>query len=281
MGPMTAMTPMERAKKPKDSGDPKRPMSAYFLWLNASRNSIKAEHPGISITEISKRAGEMWRDLGKEQKEEWDGKAREAKKDYEVAMREYRESGGGSSAPSKKGIQKVFRPLHFFHILLRCCLKKKAARLDFAKRHRKDSQTIRNKILWSDETKIELFGLNAKCHVWRKPGTIPTVKHGGGSIMLWGCFSAAGTGRLVRIEEKINGTKYKEILDENLLQSTKDLRLGRRFTFQQDNDPKHTAKTTQEWLRDKSLNVLEPDRTSLERPENSCATTLPIQPDRA
>ena len=34
-----------------------------------------------------------------------------------------------------------------------------------------------------------------------------------------------------------------------------DLRLGKRFTFQQ--DPKHTAKTRQEWLRDKSLNVLE------------------------
>ena len=50
---------------------------------------------------------------------------------------------------------------------------------------------MRNKILWSDETKIELFGLNTKCYIWRKPGTIPTVKHGGGSIMLWGCFSVA------------------------------------------------------------------------------------------
>ena len=55
----------------------------------------------------------------------------------------------------------------------------------------------------------------------------------------------------------MNGAKYRDILDENLLQSTQDLRLGRRFTFQQDNDPKHTDKTTQEWLRDKSLNVLE------------------------
>jgi hypothetical protein len=91
---------------------------------------------------------------------------------------------------------------------------------------------MRNRILWSDEIKIELFGLNAKRHVLRKPGTIPTVKHGGGSIMLWGCFSAAGTGRPVKLEVKMNGEKYREILDENLRQNAQDLRLGRRFTFQ-------------------------------------------------
>jgi hypothetical protein len=84
--------------------------------------------------------------------------------------------------------------------------------LEFAKRYLKDSQAMRNKIIWSDETKIELFGLNAKRNVWRKSGTIPTVKHGGCSIMLWGCFSAAGTGRLVRIEGKMKGAKYREIL---------------------------------------------------------------------
>ena len=53
---------------------------------------------------------------------------------------------------------------------------------------------MRNKILWSDETKIELFGQNAKSHVCRKPGTIPTVKHGGGSIMLWDVFQRQGLG---------------------------------------------------------------------------------------
>ena len=109
-----------------------------------------------------------------------------------------------------------------------------------------------NKMIWSEETNIELFDLNAKLHVWKKPGTIPTVKHGGGSIMLWGCFSEKGTGRQFRIEEKMNGAKYREILDQNLFQSFQDLRLGRRFTFQQDNDPKHSAKTTQDWLQDKS-----------------------------
>jgi hypothetical protein len=44
--------------------------------------------------------------------------------------------------------------------------------------------------------------------------------------MLWGCFSAAGTERLVRIKGKMNGAKYREILDENLLQSTQDFGLG-------------------------------------------------------
>ena len=89
--------------------------------------------------------------------------------------------------------------------------------------------SIRQKILWSDETKTKLFGLNAKQYVWRKPGTahhpsntILTVKHGGGSIMLWGCFSAAVTGRLVRIQENIG----KKIQEENLFQSANDLRLG-------------------------------------------------------
>ena len=139
-----------------------------------------------------------------------------------------------------------------------------AARLEFAKMHLKDSQTMRNKIIWSDETKIELFGVNARRHVWRKPGTthhyantIPTVKHGGGSMMLWGCFTAAGTGRLVRIEGKMNAAMYRDTLDENLLQSALDLRLGRRFIFQQDNDPKPTAKISKEWLQDNSVNVLD------------------------
>ena len=43
--------------------------------------------------------------------------------------------------------------------------------------------------------------VNSTCCVWRKinaeynlKNTIPTVKHGGGNLMLWGCFSAKGTG---------------------------------------------------------------------------------------
>ena len=62
--------------------------------------------------------------------------------------------------------------------------------------------------------------------VWRNPGTILTVQHGGGSIILWGCFSSDMNVRLVRIKGKMNGAKYRETIDENLLQSAQDLRVG-------------------------------------------------------
>ena len=85
-----------------------------------------------------------------------------------------------------------------------------------AKNHSRDSEVMWQKVLWSDKAKMELFGLNTKHYIWRKPNTahhpentIPTVKNGGGSIMLLGCFSSAGTMALVRIEGKINGAKQK------------------------------------------------------------------------
>ena len=68
------------------------------------------------------------------------------------------------------------------------------ARLEFAKKHLKDSQTMRNKILCSDETKIELSGLNAKNHAWKK--------HDGGITMLWGCFQWQGLGDLSGSRER-------------------------------------------------------------------------------
>lgn len=42
---------------------PKRPLSAYMIWLNETRESIKKESPGIKVTEIAKRGGELWREL--------------------------------------------------------------------------------------------------------------------------------------------------------------------------------------------------------------------------
>ncbi|GFW99113.1 transposable element Tcb2 transposase [Trichonephila clavipes] len=46
----------------------------------------------------------------------------------------------------------------------------------------------------------------------------------------------------------MNQYNYLNILKNNLSQSASKLGLDRSFTFQQDNDPKHTARVVREWL---------------------------------
>ena len=87
--------------------------------------------------------------------------------------------------------------------------------------------------------------------------TIPTVNHGDGSLMMWGCFSAAGTGNLDRGAGIMDSQKYQAILKRNVMPSVDILNLGDHWIFQQDNDPKHTSKSTKAWLRKRSWNVLE------------------------
>ncbi|KAJ4940522.1 hypothetical protein JOQ06_026820 [Pogonophryne albipinna] len=80
--------------------------------------------------------------------------------------------------------------------------------------------------------------------------------------MLWGCFSAKGPGRLICVKERISGAMYREILSDNLLPSARALKMKRGWVFQHDNDPKHTARATKEWLRKKHFKVLEWPRQS-------------------
>ena len=62
----------------------------------------------------------------------------------------------------------------------------------------------------------------------------------------------------------MDGEKYRKIREENLLPSARKLKLGRKFTFQHDNNPKRTAKTTLEGLRNKKINVHEWPSQSLD-----------------
>nr|CAG4649173.1 EOG090X02Z1 [Scapholeberis mucronata]SVE93510.1 EOG090X02Z1 [Scapholeberis mucronata] len=85
-----------KSKKDKDENKPKRPQTAYMVWLNESREQIKTDNPGISVTDLLKKAGELWKKV--EDRSVWEAKAKEAKENYDKAMKEYTASGGGSSA---------------------------------------------------------------------------------------------------------------------------------------------------------------------------------------
>ncbi|CAJ0964726.1 unnamed protein product [Ranitomeya imitator] len=56
---------------------------------------------------------------------------------------------------------------------------------------------------------------------------------------------------MVLVKGKMDGAKYSDILKQNLSQSVSDLRLGWRFTFQQNNDPMHIVKSTLKWFKGK------------------------------
>ncbi len=141
---------------------------------------------------------------------------------------------------------------------------------------------MRNEILLFDEPQFQTSCLKETSSAHHLQTTIPKVKCGGSSLILWGCFSAAGTEGLAGVEHKLNAPKYRDSLNENPVQSIHNLRLGRRFYFQQDNGPKHTAGVDYRqlcecpWV-DKPKPELEPKYFW----RNLKMCICPIQPDRA
>lgn len=142
--------------------------------------------------------------------------------------------------------------------------KNKKARLEFAKKYLNKPISFWKRVLWTDESKFEIFNQKRRVRVWRKSGEAlqdrhlqPTVKHGGGNIMVWGCFAWAGVGNLVRINGIMTADAYIDIINENLRESVAISGVGKDFIFQQDNDPKHTAKKTKAFFKTKRMNVLE------------------------
>lgn len=113
---------------------------------------------------------------------------------------------------SKSTIKRRLHQSEYRGFTTRCkplvSLKNRKARLEFAKRHLKQSSQFWNNILWTDETKINLYQSDGKRRVWRRKGTAhdpkhttSSVKHGGGSVMAWACMAANGTGSLVYIDD--------------------------------------------------------------------------------
>ena len=76
-----------------------------------------------------------------------------------------------------------------------------------------------------------------------------TDKHGGGFIMLLGSFSSSGAGILDGIQGTLKNEAYVQIISNCLHQGARYLGLGRCWTFQQDNNPKHNSKLAKDWSK--------------------------------
>ncbi|GFX71525.1 transposable element Tcb1 transposase [Trichonephila clavipes] len=127
-------------------------------------------------------------------------------------------------------------------------------RLDFAKTHQLKTDNFWKKVIFSDESKLNIFGSDGRRTVWKKPNTAldlknlrPTVKHGGGSVMVLGGMASNGVGNLIFIDGIMDHKLYIDILNNNLKESAKKLGLDENFIFQQDNDPKLTARNVKMW----------------------------------
>ena len=100
-------------------------------------------------------------------------------------------------------------------------------------------------VLWSDESKFEIFGSNrcvfVRCRVGERiisACVVPTMKHGGGGVTVCGFFAGDTVCDLFRIQGTLNQHAYHSILQRYAIPS--GLRfVGLSFVFQQENDPTH------------------------------------------
>jgi hypothetical protein len=109
-----------------------------------------------------------------------------------------------------------------------------------------------------------LFGSDGKIYCRRKIGRAyddravkKTVKHEGGSIIVWGCISWKEPGRLYCVDERMDGSEYCQILEDVFLKSLQDLGLHQsNILFQQNNDPKLISQVAKAWFQNHCIKVL-------------------------
>ena len=155
----------------------------------------------------------------------------------------------------------------------------KRRRLDFAKKHKNWSKEEWERVLWTDESSFSIFGECGKRYVRRRPGeefnpecVTLTMKHEGGKIQVWGCFTARGIGHIHHITGTMDQKVYMQILIHRMHATSSLLQFGRNdhIIFQHDKDPKHTAKSVENYIKRAKYQVLQnwpahsPDIISIE-----------------
>lgn len=144
--------------------------------------------------------------------------------------------------------------------------KQRINRLNWAKKYKDWTIEQWRNVIFSDESPFTLLPRSGRIYVRRRanerflpPCLIPTLKFGGGKIQVWGCFSYTKVGPLKRIEGKLTGAKYREILKNHMAPFLREMKRDKHteFIFQHDNDPKHTAKVVKNYLKNTNIVMLD------------------------
>lgn len=152
------------------------------------------------------------------------------------------------SAAGLRGRVAVKKPL------LRAIHKEK--RLEWAKQHEHWTVEQWKSVLWTDESKFQIFGSNRRVFVRRRSHErvsesclVSSVKQGGGNVLVWGCFAGTVVGDLVKIDGIMRKDQYLQILRDHALPSGIRI-VVEPFVFQQDYDPKHSARICKAYLEE-------------------------------
>ncbi|GFX33052.1 transposable element Tcb1 transposase [Trichonephila clavipes] len=147
-------------------------------------------------------------------------------------------------------------------------------RLTWAREH--SLWTIKDweKVIFIDESQFCISVNQSSAYVRRRtheefsPQCLkPTVKYLT-KVMVWGCMSSHGVGRLHIVSGTVKAMYYIEILQNKLLPTARDLFGNQSWIFQ--DDPCHRAKVVQKWLKDHTANRMNwlgqsPDLNPVER----------------
>eukprot|EP00252_Welwitschia_mirabilis_P016819 TRINITY_DN3736_c0_g1_i1.p1 TRINITY_DN3736_c0_g1~~TRINITY_DN3736_c0_g1_i1.p1 ORF type:complete len:151 (+),score=53.50 TRINITY_DN3736_c0_g1_i1:205-657(+) len=86
----------KRAKKEKDPNKPKRPPSAFFVFMEEFRKTFKEKNPNNkSVAAVGKAGGDKWKSMSEAEKAPYVQKAAKRKTDYEKNMAAYNKKQAG------------------------------------------------------------------------------------------------------------------------------------------------------------------------------------------
>ena len=184
------------------------------------------------------------------------------------ASRQLKSTHPNQDTPSAQTIRRELARLNYRAIkkpkLTPLTRSRRNARLRFAEAYHSWTVEDWKRVVFSDETKVNRIGCDGAHWTWidpdgklRERNIMHVYKHGGGSVMLWGCFSWSGPGYITKIQGRMDSDLYCSILDDEFKETLEDYGVGiNDIIFQQDNDPKHKSKKATKWFQDNEVEVL-------------------------